>query len=188
MNFKRWMMLVIAAGAGWGGANPVITFSGAENSPLTMTLSEDITFSETGPGADVYAFVLLDVATGDDSLSSDASGTLRWADVYDPNQVLYVAAFDGEDQKDVVWGGGVGSSGSGSTIVLLAGKTVTDASCSFIWQAGTAQLRALDGEYRYVGNPVEVTVAVPEPASALLLVLGCGSVAVCRRWSRRWMN
>ena len=167
------------------------TLSGGENTILTLTLNQDVTFINVPAGLTQYGFVLLGAAAGntDDAFSNNSSGTSSWTDDLGVNGGSgMVAGTNGTfgiadlTKQDVffLWQTGEGQPATTSTMTLKAGTRISSTGIDATIPDGTGnfEVRMINSSFNFIG---EAGTAVPEPSSAILLGAGALGLMIRRR-------
>lgn len=175
-------------------ANVMVTFSGGNGTPLTVSTNEDIVFTNVPIGLENYAFVVLGAAGGSGTLGfATHTGTMGWNGTGDdsgngPMGALGLGDLSIADDFVAYWetGGIAGNAPvSTSTMTLNAGfrTTTSSVNTNFIQGEGSYVVRMLEvTNNTFIGDP---GVAVPEPQTVVLIALGIPFVVLLARGIRR---
>ncbi|MGJ8643872.1 MAG: hypothetical protein ACSHX9_10720 [Luteolibacter sp.] len=164
------------------------TISGGGGSPITITTSEPVNFTNVTTGLTSYGFALIGAASGNSTFSSTPhSGTMQWLGGTGTNSgtgnFLSSNLVDlSIEDVAVFWSTSGGSEQPVTTanMTLQAGFRVSDNNfnATVAQGQGSYEIRMINGDTaQFIGD---AGTSIPEPALLALLGLGCAPLALRR--------
>ncbi|MGJ8697886.1 MAG: PEP-CTERM sorting domain-containing protein [Verrucomicrobiaceae bacterium] len=179
-------MTLMAVGTALSQAAVTVSISGGAGSPVSVTVSEPITFTNVQPGRGFYGFVLVGAGAGNSILGFTSHvGDISWngAGLDSGSGGMGSSTFADIMVTDLfaIWGSGNNAAPTTATMTLSAGTRTTTSSIAPVYLQGTGsyEIRVFDATtFGFISDP---GTQVPEPTTLGMFTLGLGFLSRRRR-------